>query len=278
MIRRPLAAAALALLASACAGTEVGNPDGAGGGGGAGGVGGVGGTGGTGGMGGTGGTGGGAGGVVAAPDEVDFGTTCPGGVARSWIDLANQREIPTLVELAAAEETVALVPASLEIEALGAARSAAIYSAPLEASGPQRGSIAISWDEGASLRELPWSAEIVAAAAGRSQVLCGGEGPCEAVLFVGEADEAVSVPLAVANDGCAALTVTGVEVLSGGPQPALAGELPMILEPGTRWSGALELTLDAAGSGSFRLLTDEAAQPAEIPFEVVVGNEGQSTR
>lgn len=254
---------------SACVGTEIGNPDGkdgAGGSGGLGGAGGSGGTGGSGGMGG-GGAGGTGGGVVPAPVDVDLGTTCPGGLARAWFDLDNQREAPVFVELAA-EPELTLSPTSLGIADYE--RIGVVYAAPVDASGTRTGEIVASWDDGISSARIPWTVEIFEGTQGRSSVLCGGEGPCEYLVFDGLRDTQIDMPIQVANDGCGALVITGYEATVPNAE-LVGGPLPVTLEPGERYDAILRVTPSAEAAGAFRILTDEAAPTDEIPVMVDVG-------
>ena len=277
MQRLPLVLVASLTLA-ACAGTEVTNPDQTGSGGswgGSGGSGGYGGTGGTGGAGGTGGTGGtgtGGGGVFPVPPALDFGATCPGGVARAWLPLENHEDRALLVELGA-EDEIALTPAELAIEAFDAARVAAVHTAPADAApGVREGTVFVAWDDGAAGVEIPWSAAVGEAFAGRSAILCGAEGPCEELAFAADAGQAIEV----ANDGCGPLAVTGFEA-TGGALELVGGALPVTLAPGERYGATLRLAAGAPAEGTLRILTDEAEGPAPLPFTVAPADV-QSTR
>lgn len=277
----------LASLVLACAGTEVTNPDAHGGAGGSGGT--NGGTGGTGGMGGTGGTGGtggsggmggsggaGEGPVVPAPAAIDFGATCPGGLARAWLDLENQGDGAVLVELDAFD-VLAFSPVELSIEPRGSARVAVVYPAPLDAaSGVHDGIATATWNDGWSSAQIPWNVDVVDAQAGRSTLLCGAEGPCETLAFAGAPGATIELPIAVVNDGCGPVTVVGSEA-TGATFDLDGDTLPLELAPGARWEATLRLTLDANAQGTFRMLTDEDAAPAAIPFTATVQGD-QSTR
>jgi len=285
MARRPIPLLLLALALAGCMGTDVGNPDAAdrgngGDGGGPGGTGGAGGSGGTGGTGGAGagGTGGGAGqgpAVSVAPEAIDFGVLCPGGIARAWIVVENEGETPVDVAIASASGELEL--SHDELLSLDPAHAAAIWAIAHttgEMAGSSRsGTIDFTWggrDEGVT---LPWSLEVAEEDFARSQLLCSAHGPCEQLHFGGAAGEAIDVPIQIANDGCADLTLTGFAFAGDGPLPELAeGDLPATVEPGSQWEGVIRFASPSEGTatGEIRLLTDEADPHPPVPWSAEI--------
>ena len=284
MLRRTIPAL-LCAATLACAGTDVGNPpingsDGNGGSGGLGGTGGTGGSGGGGGSGGAGGSGGvggvggygGAGGsdvvVAVMPEAIDLGTTCPGGIARAWIELENHGGEPVEVSIDSGSPQLLLGESALTL--VDTARVWLFANAAEAWAGSSRsGAVELSWSAGFFGATVPWTLEVAAEDFPRSQLTCGSHGPCEALDFSGAAGTAIEIPIQIFNDGCADLELTGLELDGDGPLPTVAGsDLPAIIEPAGTWVGTLRFEPDAAGSfaGELRILSVEDDPHPPVPW------------
>lgn len=269
----------LALLAAAgCFGTEIGNPDGntapgeAGRGGGGGTDSGI----------------GGAGGVPdfvdIAPDSVDFGQVCQGGLSRRWITLQNSTPTPLQFRFAP-DPRVSASPSDLLVDARGSRAVGLVFGPSTPVGPPPDPGHGDGWDtlEG-SLRvtmTLESGEEVLTDSVGwtvsgngptrQASLLCGGEGPCQGISF--EADEAMEITaeFSVANDGCEPFLLLDLDIQGdGGLAPSWLGDgLPIWLEPGARWSGFLVFpggTERMSGTVG-ALIEDLEVQP--VPWELI---------
>lgn len=259
----------LALLGTACLGTEVGNPDGKSGAGGE--HGGAGGSG-WGGAGGEGGAGGAGDSIVEpSPTSLDLGETCIGGVARARLDLRNHGSSTVLCEIDDREGLLTLAPSTLEIPGGATASVAAVLAvAPDDEPGERGGWIFVNWDGGASFTAVRWRASLIESDEGRTTLLCGGEASCRGLVFSGPPGGEAEVPLEVSNDGCGPVLFEGFDL--GGAEGVVeieGDDLPVELAPGDRWTGVARARLDVPASGVLRLSTDEASPP-EVDWTIAI--------
>lgn len=211
--------------------------------------------------------------LVAEPRSLALGPVCAGGTARRRVRIRNRSAMA--VEAAAGGPDAEAYPSIFALDGGGERTLAVVIRIPGEAREEAAGELFVHHVVPGDDRErelvIPWRATIEGAQAPQAAILCGEEAPCEALrfgrIFVGPTWQ---IPLEVANDGCEPLTIAAVEAEGGGAW--IAGpDRPAELAPGARWSGALLVRPDAAGTLAGEVIVRiDGATARRIPFSAEV--------
>jgi hypothetical protein len=207
--------------------------------------------------------------LVSDPDFLTLDPTCAGGTRRASLLLGNEAEWD-VDAMAGGTAGVEAYPSTFEVAAHGASEMLVVIRVPETTAATVRGKIEVrhrreGLDEESDPLIVPWSVDIVASKTPSATVLCGEVMSCTAIdfgsIFVGAVWQQ---PLEVVNDGCAPLRVERITL--EGADMALAGPaLPLILEAGDRWQGALlyEPGPQGARRGSVVVVTDDEGKPQQ---------------